>query len=83
VPPYAAIRVTGALFHTQGGLATDAHARVLRGGKPVPGLFAVGGAAVGISGTGADGYLAGNGVLAALGLGLLAGRVVCGNVASR
>lgn len=73
-PPYAAIRVTGALFHTQGGLAIDAHARVLRGGRPMPGLFAAGGAAVGISGTGGDGYLAGNGLLAALGLGLLAGR---------
>lgn len=82
-PPYAAIRVTGALFHTQGGLAIDAHARVLRGGRPVPGLYAAGGAAVGISGTGADGYLAGNGLLAALGLGLLAGRAACDNLESQ
>ncbi|WDZ83271.1 FAD-dependent oxidoreductase [Micromonospora cathayae] len=73
-PPYAAVRVTGALFHTQGGLRVDRHARVLRGGQPVPGLYAAGGAAVGISGHGADGYLAGNGLLAALGLGYLAGR---------
>lgn len=78
-PPYAAIRVTGALFHTQGGLAVDSCARVLRGGRPLPGLFAAGGAAVGISGAGADGYLAGNGLLAALGLGLLAGRAVRGD----
>lgn len=77
--PYAAIRVAGALFHTQGGLAVDACARVLRDGLPLPGLFAAGGAAVGISGTGADGYLAGNGLLAALGLGLLAGRAVRGD----
>jgi fumarate reductase flavoprotein subunit len=28
--PYCAIKVTGALFHTQGGLAIDARARVLR-----------------------------------------------------
>jgi fumarate reductase flavoprotein subunit len=76
-PPYAAIQVAGALFHTQGGLAVDACGRVLRGGLPLPGLFAAGGAAVGISGAGADGYLAGNGLLAALGLGLLAGRAIC------
>jgi fumarate reductase flavoprotein subunit len=71
-PPYAAVRVTGALFHTQGGLLVDEHARVLREGRPVPGLYAAGGAAAGISGHGAAGYLAGNGLLAALGLGYLA-----------
>lgn len=73
-PPYAAVRVTGALFHTQGGLRVDGHARVLRGGQPVRGLYAAGGAAVGISGHGAAGYLAGNGLLSALGLGYLSGR---------
>ena len=72
--PYLAVRVTGALFHTQGGLTVDGHARVLRRGEPIRGLFAVGGAAAGISGRGCDGYLAGNGLLAALGLGYLAGR---------
>lgn len=72
-PPYAAVMVGGALFHTQGGLRVDPSARVLRGGEPVPGLHAVGGAAVGMSGSGADGYLAGNGLLSALGLGYLAG----------
>ena len=72
--PYVAIRITGALFHTQGGLRTDGSARVLRpSGEPIPGLYAAGGAAQGISGHGADGYLAGNGLLGALGLGLLAG----------
>lgn len=74
--PYAAVKVTGALFHTQGGLHVDGDARVLAGGEPVPGLYATGGAAVGISGHGAAGYLAGNGLLAALGLGYLAGRAV-------
>lgn len=75
IPPYAAVRVTGALFHTQGGLRVDGDARVLRGdGTPIPGLYAAGGAAVGISGHGAAGYLAGNGLLSALGLGYLAGR---------
>lgn len=72
--PYAAVRVTGALFHTQGGLRVDRHARALRAGRPVPGLHAAGGAAAGISGHGAAGYLAGNGLLSALGLGYLAGR---------
>lgn len=73
--PFAAVRVTGALFHTQGGLLVDEHARALTPDLvPVAGLYAVGGAAVGVSGSGASGYLAGNGLLAALGLGYLAGR---------
>ncbi len=72
--PYLAVKVTGALFHTQGGLTVDRHARVLRRGEPIGRLYAVGGAAAGISGRGCDGYLAGNGLLAALGLGYLAGR---------
>lgn len=72
--PYVAVKVTGALFHTQGGLAVNKVATVLRGGTPIRGLSAVGGAAVGMSGHGADGYLAGNGLLAAVGLGYLAGR---------
>jgi len=70
---YCVVRVTGALFHTQGGLRVDERARVLRDGVPVDGLYAAGGAAVGISGHDADGYLAGNGLLGALGLGYLAG----------
>ncbi len=75
-PPYAATRVATALLHTQGGLAVDDQARVLRrGGDLVPGLYASGGAAGGISGlTGSGGYTSGNGLLAALGLGLIAGR---------
>lgn len=72
-PPYAAVRVHPCLFHTQGGLVVDGHARVLRwDGTPIPGLYASGGAAMGISGHGAAGYLAGNGLLAALGLAVLA-----------
>lgn len=74
-PPYRAAKVTGALFHTQGGLVVDQNARVLkRDGTPLPNLFAGGGAARGISGSGADGYLAGNGLLTATTLGRLAGR---------
>ena len=71
--PYGSVKVEGALFHTQGGLLVDADARVVRGGEPIPGLYAAGGAAAGISGHGPGGYLAGNGLLAALGLGYLAG----------
>ena len=32
-PPYLAVKVTGALFHTQGGLAVDGDGRVLRAGR--------------------------------------------------
>jgi len=78
-PPYAAVRVVPALFHTQGGLVVDGHARVLReDGTPVAGLYASGGAAAGISGHGAAGYLAGNGLLPALGLAFLAAEDVAG-----
>ncbi len=76
-PPYHAIKVTGALFHTQGGLDIDTQTRVLRSdGRPMPNLFAAGGAARGVSGRGADGYLAGNGLLSAVGGGWLAAGVM-------
>jgi len=69
----AAIFVQPALFHTQGGLRVDAHARVVTpSGEPISGLYAAGGAAAGISGHGAAGYLAGNGLLTALGLSFIA-----------
>ncbi len=72
--PFFGVRVTGALFHTQGGLRTDDNARVLdTGGTAIPGLFAGGGAACGVSGTGDSGYLSGNGLLSAVVLGRLAG----------
>ncbi|MEV5651427.1 FAD-binding protein [Nocardia sp. NPDC052254] len=74
--PYIGIAITPALFHTQGGLVVDDHARVLAGGSPIPGLYASGGAAIGISGHGASGYLAGNGLIAALGLAYLAAEHV-------
>jgi fumarate reductase flavoprotein subunit len=59
-PPLAkhwyAAKVTGALFHTQGGLIVDNDARVLDiAGNPLPNLFAGGGAPRGISGAAADG----------------------------
>jgi len=74
-PPYRAVRVTGALFHTQGGLVIDEQARVLRqNGTAFPNLYAAGGAACGVSGANAAGYLSGNGLLAAVALGRVAGR---------
>ncbi|MDA0962106.1 MAG: FAD-binding protein, partial [Proteobacteria bacterium] len=73
--PYCAVRVTGALFHTQGGLAVDGTARVRRaGGGVFANLFAAGGAACGVSGSGDAGYLSGNGLLAASVLGRIAGQ---------
>lgn len=71
----AIARVKPGLFHTQGGLLTDTHARVRRqGGGVIPNLFAGGGAAAGISGkAGAMGYASGNGLITALVLGRLAG----------
>ena len=74
VPPYCGVRVTGALFHTQGGLAVDREAQVLRAdGSALPNLFAAGGAAAGVSGPTAAGYLSGNGLLTATVLGRIAG----------
>ncbi|WP_254275669.1 FAD-dependent oxidoreductase [Halomonas sp. 3H] len=74
-PPYHAIRVTGALFHTQGGLEVDTRARVLKGdGAVLPNLFAAGGAARGVSGSNDSGYLSGNGLLSAVVMGAIAGR---------
>jgi fumarate reductase flavoprotein subunit len=82
-PPYYGATITGALAHTQGGLVVDLHARVLRSdGKPIPNLYAGGGTAAGISGDGPDGYLSGNGLLSALGLGLIAGEHAAASILS-
>lgn len=74
-PPFHAVRVTGALFHTQGGLVVDDQARVVGlDGAPFPNLFAAGGAACGVSGASAAGYLSGNGLLTAVSYGFIAGE---------
>jgi fumarate reductase flavoprotein subunit len=74
-PPFKAVKVTGALLHTQGGLAVDGDARVRsRRGERLPNLFAAGGAAAGVSGPHAGGYLSGNGLLTATVLGRVAGE---------
>lgn len=75
VAPFHGVRVTGALFHTQGGLEVDTQARVLRtDGSVFCNLFAGGGAACGVSGQGDSGYLSGNGLLSAFVLGRRAGQ---------
>jgi fumarate reductase flavoprotein subunit len=71
--PYFAVKVTGALFHTQGGLDTAPDMRVLRqDGTPLPNLLAAGGAAGGVSGDAVWGYLSGNGLLSAVAGGYIA-----------
>ncbi len=79
---YSAIQP--ACFHTQGGLLVNGQAEVVRSdGTAIPGLYAGGGAAVGISGRrGGAGYVSGNGLLSALGLGFIAGRAAAGRLVS-
>jgi len=73
-----AAKVTGALFHTQGGLLIDSQCRVLRAGgaRAFPNLLAAGGAARGVSGKAVWGYLSGNGLLSAIAGGHLAAETI-------
>jgi fumarate reductase flavoprotein subunit len=78
-PPWHAVRVTGALFHTQGGLVVDDHCRVcLSNGQVIGNLYAGGGAACGVSGPEVSGYLSGNGLLTAIAFGFVAGASAAG-----
>jgi fumarate reductase flavoprotein subunit len=75
--PVALVRVTGALFHTQGGLDVDERMRVRRSdGRRFGGLWAAGGAARGVSGDSVSGYLSGNGLLSAIAGGFIAAGAV-------
>lgn len=79
--PFYAIRVTGALFHTQGGLEISPDGEVLTtDGAPFPNLYAAGGAARGVSGSNDTGYLSGNGLLHAVVMGAIAGRTAAGRL---
>ena len=81
-PPFHAVRVTGALFHTQGGLCIDDRARVLRpDGTALPNLYAGGGAARSISGPAVTGYLPAVGLAMAITLGRIAGAAAAAAVA--
>ncbi len=80
--PFYAVKVTGALFHTQGGLDIDAQCRVLRAdGTPFVNLLAAGGAARGVSGNAVWGYLSGNGLLSAVAGGYIASETASQMVA--
>jgi fumarate reductase flavoprotein subunit len=71
--PFYTIKVTGALFHTQGGLKIDRHCRAVKtNGSIIPNLLAAGGAAGGVSGNAVWGYLSGNGLLSAVAGGYIA-----------
>jgi fumarate reductase flavoprotein subunit len=73
--PYHAVKVSGALFHTQGGIHIDATCRALRAdATPHPNLLAAGGAARGVSGNAVWGYLSGNGLLSAVAGGWIAAQ---------
>ncbi len=88
--PYYAIKVTGALFHTQGGLDIDAQCRVSREassltaatGSVLPNLWAAGGAARGVSGNHVSGYLSGNGLLSAVAGGYIAAESMAAQLSS-
>ena len=74
VGPYRALKVIGAIYHTQGGLQIDGQARVLRADcTPLPNLFAGGGAARSVSGPAHWGYLPAMGLATAVTFGRLAG----------
>ena len=81
--PYFAVKVTGALFHTQGGLDIDAQCRVLRAdGTPFNTILAAGGAARGVSGNAVWGYLSGNGLLSAVAGGAIAAHTIAETTAT-
>lgn len=77
LPPHGSLRalkVVGAIYHTQGGLEIDGQARVLRpDGSALPNLFAGGGAARSVSGPSSWGYLPAMGLCTAVTLGRIAG----------
>lgn len=83
--PFHFAWVTHGLLATQGGLVIDPSGRVLDGeGEPVPGLYAGGGTACGLAGPHSDGYMSGNGLLSAFGMGWIIGTgLAAGPVLSR
>ena len=73
--PFFALKVRGALYHTQGGLCIDRQARVVReDGSPLPNLFAGGGAVRSVSGPAEWGYLPAIGLATAVVFGRVAGE---------
>ncbi len=69
--PYYAVPLCAGITMTMGGIAIDAHARVLReSGEPIPGLYAAGSSTGGLEGRGGAHYL--GGLIKAAVFGLLA-----------
>jgi len=75
VAPYHLAWVTHGLLTTQGGLVVSPAGEVLDAtGHPIPALYAGGGTACGLAGPSSDGYLSGNGLLSAFGMGWIIGN---------
>ena len=73
--PYYAVKITGEIRHTQGGMATDVAGHVLRPDKSIiKGLYAAGGCTEGFSSRGGAAYMSGNGLIQALVFGKIAGK---------
>lgn len=72
--PYYAVRNTGEIRHTQGGISTDVGAHVLKSdGTLIPGFYAAGGCTEGFSSGDGAAYMSGNGLMQALIYGKIAG----------
>ena len=76
--PYHAVKVTGALFHTQGGSTSTPLPRAAGGRRPVPESAGGGRQARGVSGNDVAGYLSGNGLLSAIAGGHIAAATAAG-----
>lgn len=70
-PPFWASKVTMRVHYTMGGLKIDEQTHVLRGGQPLPGLFAAGEITGGVHG---KNRIGGNGLADALTFGMIAGE---------
>lgn len=68
-PPFLAIRLCAGMTYTMGGIAIDAHGRVLDSrDQPIPGLYAAGSATGGLEGGPISGYVGGLSKAAVFGL---------------
>ena len=71
--------MTHGVLTTQGGAVVDTRGRVLRAdGSAIRGLRAGGGTAVGLAGPDSKGYVSGNGLLSAFGMGWIIGNELAG-----
>lgn len=75
--PFHLAWVTHGLLATQGGVVIDTSGRVLDGAaKVIPRLYAGGGTACGLAGASSDGYMSGDGLLSAFGMGWIIGNAL-------